>query len=295
MRSWKWISAETADEEALNQLKYREFWKQDIENGHRNQMHVQALKTGSEAVYGSLVYSVKGEDKEKVFHYYISKELLVTIGFPHSSLSRVNEGELEEKLNEADRAPEGFSVILHGLSKHYLDGIDEFEEKMNSVMEEVHRHNRASILNQIYDLRHSLLRWKGLLMKIIELKEGMDEAFLNDTETWTEYRRLTKQLNRAMTLLKEYEEEIDTIINMEEVISSNNGNEIMKSLTVITILFTPLTAWGALWGMNFEKMPELKWTFGYPAALLLIISTTIYVYWYMNSKGFMKDLLRRRK
>jgi hypothetical protein len=69
-----------------------------------------------------------------------------------------------------------------------------------------------------------------------------------------------------MVLIREYEEELDSIIHLEEVISSHRGNEIMKTLTVLTIVFTPIMALGALWGMNFKHMPELEWKYGYLVA-----------------------------
>ncbi|AZB41498.1 hypothetical protein CEF21_03855 [Bacillus sp. FJAT-42376] len=293
--NWKWLSLDSFDDELLGTLDYADQWKSLIQYGHENQMHVQALKLDGEVVYGSLVYSDEGEDVQKILRYYINKHQLVTIGLDTRSLKRVNERDLQQKLQESEQAPEGFFVLLHGLAKHYLDGIDEFEQKMEKVLKEVQRNNKSNILNKIYDLRHSLLFWKSLLLKVVEVKKGIEEAFLGETDSWTEYKRIDKQLERAMSLLKEYQEEIDTIIRLEEVISTNNGNEIMKSLTIITILFTPLTAWSALWGMNFEKMPELKWELGYPLAILIIVATTIFIYWYMNSKGYMKDLLKRRK
>ncbi|MBS2967578.1 magnesium transporter CorA family protein [Metabacillus sp. KIGAM252] len=293
--NWKWLSLESFDDRLLETLDYKNQWKSLIQYGHENQMHVQALKLDGEVVYGSLVYSDEGEDVQKVFRYYINKDQLVTIGLDTRSLKQVNEHDLHKKLQESEQAPEGFFVLLHGLAKHYLDGIDEFEQKMEKVLKEVQRNNKSSILNKIYDLRHSLLTWKSLILKVVEVKKGIEEAFLGKTDSWVEYKRIDKQLERGMSLLKEYQEEIDTVIRLEEVISTNNGNEIMKSLTIITILFTPLTAWSALWGMNFEKMPELKWELGYPLAILIIVSTTVFIYWYMNSKGYMKDLLRRRK
>ncbi|KZZ84146.1 magnesium transporter CorA family protein [Bacillus sp. SJS] len=293
--NWKWLSLESFDDRLLETLDYKDQWKSLIQYGHENQMHVQALKLDGEAVYGSLVYSDEGEDVQKVFRYYINKDQLVTIGLDTRSLKQVNEHDLQQKLQESEQAPEGFFVLLHGLAKHYLDGIDEFEQKMEKVLKEVQRNNKSSILNKIYDLRHSLLTWKSLILKVVEVKKGIEEAFLGETDSWVEFKRIDKQLERGMSLLKEYQEEIDTVIRLEEVISTNNGNEIMKSLTIITILFTPLTAWSALWGMNFEKMPELKWELGYPLAILLIVSTTVFIYWYMNSKGYMKDLLKRRK
>jgi magnesium transporter len=50
----------------------------------------------------------------------------------------------------------------------------------------------------------------------------------------------------------------------------NRMNEIMKVLTVLASIFIPLTFIAGVYGMNFEYMPELKWKFGYFAALGLM-------------------------
>ena len=104
-----------------------------------------------------------------------------------------------------------------------------------------------------------------------------------------------KRMERTMVLLNEYEHEMDSIINLEEVISSHRGNEIMKTLTVITTVFTPIMAFGALWGMNFEHMPELQWRFGYLLSITLITISTFLLYVYLKMKGWTGDLLKGKK
>ncbi|AJY73879.1 CorA family divalent cation transporter [Paenibacillus beijingensis] len=66
----------------------------------------------------------------------------------------------------------------------------------------------------------------------------------------------------------------------------------MKTLTVFTVLCTPMTVLGAIWGMNFKVMPELNLTWGYGAGLAVILLSTLGVYLWMRSKGWMGDLLR---
>ena len=83
--------------------------------------------------------------------------------------------------------------------------------------------------------------------------------------------------------------------HLEEVVSTHRGNEIMKTLTVLTALFTPLMALSALWGMNFEAMPELKWKYGYLIAITLIAVSTLAIYLYLRMKGWMGDILTGRK
>ncbi|RDF61940.1 magnesium transporter, partial [Acinetobacter baumannii] len=64
---------------------------------------------------------------------------------------------------------------------------------------------------------------------------------------------------------------------------------------IFTTLFTPITALGALWGMNFSVMPELNWKYGYVFSLLLIITSTVLIYLYLKKKGWTGDMLQERK
>jgi Mg2+ and Co2+ transporter CorA len=128
-----------------------------------------------------------------------------------------------------------------------------------------------------------------------DLVLGIEEIYLDEISNEQEFRRTCKRLERSLFLTDEYQKELDTMIDMENVISSHRGNGIMKTLTVMTILFTPVMAWGALWGMKFKYMPELKWKYGYLFSVVLIIATTLGLYWYVKVKGWTGDILEVKK
>ncbi len=56
---------------------------------------------------------------------------------------------------------------------------------------------------------------------------------------------------------------------------NNEQNDIIKVLTVVSVVGVPPTLVASLYGMNFKIMPELNWTYGYPYALGLIVLTTV--------------------
>ncbi len=49
-------------------------------------------------------------------------------------------------------------------------------------------------------------------------------------------------------------------------------NEVMKTLTLISTVMLPLTFIAGVYGMNFDRMPELRWYYGYPFAIGLMAS-----------------------
>jgi magnesium transporter len=70
------------------------------------------------------------------------------------------------------------------------------------------------------------------------------------------------------------------LINIEQ-------NATMKVFAVATVLLMPPTLVGAIYGMNFEHMPELKWVEGYPFALaLMVVSGLVPFLWFRKKRWF---------
>jgi magnesium transporter len=90
---------------------------------------------------------------------------------------------------------------------------------------------------------------------------------------------------------------IDTVETLRDIVSgmldiylssiSNKMNEVMKVLTIIATIVIPMTVISGIYGMNFQSMPELAWSFGYPMALLLMLSVAIIMISYFWKKGWL--------
>jgi len=70
------------------------------------------------------------------------------------------------------------------------------------------------------------------------------------------------------------------IINVEQ-------NAIIKTFTVASVALMPPTLLASIYGMNFEVMPELKWSLGYPMALLLMVISAVLPILYFKRKGWL--------
>lgn len=68
---------------------------------------------------------------------------------------------------------------------------------------------------------------------------------------------------------------------------SNRMNEIMKVLTIIGTIFIPLTFVAGIYGMNFERMPELSAPYGYPVALIAMTAIAGMLLVYFRKKGWL--------
>ena len=67
-----------------------------------------------------------------------------------------------------------------------------------------------------------------------------------------------------------------------------NQNKIIKIFSVASVALLPPTLIASIYGMNFQYMPELNQTWGYPLALVLMIASAIVPMWYFRKRGWLK-------
>lgn len=70
------------------------------------------------------------------------------------------------------------------------------------------------------------------------------------------------------------------LVNIEQ-------NTVIKIFTVVTVVFMPPTLIASIYGMNFQVMPEMSWSFGYPLAILLMIMSSMGFLWYFKRKKWL--------
>jgi magnesium transporter len=70
------------------------------------------------------------------------------------------------------------------------------------------------------------------------------------------------------------------LINLEQ-------NNIIKIFSVAAVMFMPPTLIASIYGMNFQRMPELSWPFGYLFALMLMFGSILGIYIYFKRRGWL--------
>lgn len=68
---------------------------------------------------------------------------------------------------------------------------------------------------------------------------------------------------------------------------NNRMNENIRFLTVFSLIFMPLTFIAGIYGMNFEFMPELTWSWGYPFVWLMMLSVAGSLLFYFRRNGWL--------
>ncbi|RXZ00893.1 magnesium transporter CorA family protein [Fictibacillus sp. S7] len=300
LENWKWYEIESIDHKAehikemVHKLPDCTQWLENVEEQNTNYLRIENY--GNEAVlHGCLTYEKEEEEFDHdFFHFYITRSYFVTVGLEVVRLGRTIKKDMIRQMHQCKTAVEGFFILLGEVLNNYLDGIDHFEYKLKELQYDLRQNNNQVLLDRIYDLRQELLIWTDLTIPVEEIKLAAEEAFFDEITQTTEYRRTSVRIERTLNLINHYQHDIDTMLKLEEVLSSHRGNEIMKTLTVMTVIFTPGMMLGSIWGMNFRNMPELDWKAGYAIALGLIGLSIASIYIWLRMKGWTGDLLKSR-
>lgn len=109
------------------------------------------------------------------------------------------------------------------------------------------------------------------------LQEGFDKYNIPE-QLQTYLDDVSDHLTRANSRSSDLRESLSQILNVNATLVAQRQNEDMKKISGwAAILFAP-TLIGAIYGMNFDVMPELHWTFGYPMAIGAMVAFAALLY-----------------
>jgi magnesium transporter len=101
------------------------------------------------------------------------------------------------------------------------------------------------------------------------------------------FRDIADHLSRVTESIDSTDKLLDNALSAHLAQLSIQQNDDMRKLTAGAALFAIPTAIAGIYGMNFDHMPELTWTFGYPLVLGGIGALCGYVYWRFKKSGWL--------
>lgn len=184
-------------------------------------------------------------------------------------------------------------LLLDAIMENFYITIENEEDKVEELISISKNSADPEILIQIEKhrdnfnfLKRSIIPLRDSLFAIKSLKDD-DDFKIIEQETFSYYSRLHQ---KTLELL----EQIDSDMGMLESASnfffssqSHKMNEIMKTLTIVSAIFIPLTFIVGVYGMNFEHMPELKYQNGYYTVIgVMVVIGIIMVFYFKKRKWF---------
>ncbi|MFB6124125.1 MAG: magnesium/cobalt transporter CorA [Haloferacaceae archaeon] len=164
--------------------------------------------------------------------------------------------------------------VVDSVVDEYFEILDEIEDDIEAVEDDIVDDPDTETLEILTSIRRELLSVRRILWPMRDavgvLSRGDSEQVDEASEKY--YRDVYDHLVQLVELVETYR---DLAIGARDIYLntlSQSTNEVMKRLTVVATIILPLTFVVGVYGMNFDgspyNMPELGWTYGYPAVMV---------------------------
>lgn len=180
-------------------------------------------------------------------------------------------------------------ALIDAIIDHYYlvveyvqDAYEELEEQVltkrrNNTVKDIHR-----IRTEIVTLRRAVWPLRDIMNQV---KKG-DVSLIKDM-TAVFFRDLSDHVAQVIEADELLREMLSGILDYYQSSLSNDMNSVMKVLTIIATIFIPLTFIAGIYGMNFQRMPELAWKWGYPAVLGFMAAVAVYLIIFFRRKKWL--------
>jgi magnesium transporter len=214
----------------------------------------------------------------------LKNNLLLTF-HNHQNLNFSNvKQRLEDKSNRLRMNSVDF--LLYSLMDNFVDSYFLYFDKISKSVEYIEEQAIKDVfkvdLKDIYRRRKELIFIKKYIWPTREVINYIikNEPKYFQQQTVIYFKDISDHLFELVDLLEQHNESIANLLSIYMTTITTRTNEIMKTLTIFTTIFIPLTFLTGIYGMNFQYMPELSVKWAYPLLLLLMagIATLLIIY-----------------
>jgi magnesium transporter len=181
-------------------------------------------------------------------------------------------------------------LLLDAIMENFYYTIESEEDKVEALIDLSKKSTNPEILEQIEKhrdnfnfLKRSIIPLRDSLYSIKSIKD--DDVF-NAIEP-VNYSFFARLHQKSLELLDQIEYDMTSLDSASNFFFSEQNhkmNDVMKTLTVVSVFFMPLTFIVGVYGMNFDNMPELHWKYGYFSILGVMFFLLLGMVYYFKKK-----------
>ena len=173
-------------------------------------------------------------------------------------------------------------ALLDIVIDNYIYVISVMGEKIESLEDDLAIEPRQSLITEINNYKRELnfLRKNIKPAKEMILALSKIESNLIDESSYIHFKELQDNINQASDSSDSYREILSDQLNIYHTTISSKLNDIMKFLTIFSVIFIPLTFIAGIYGTNFDVVPELHYKYSYFImwGVILIVAIGMLIY-----------------
>jgi magnesium transporter len=182
--------------------------------------------------------------------------------------------------NRVDRSVVAlFYALLDATVDGYFPAVDLIADRVEAIEEAMMVRGEGDALASMFSLKKQLIAMRRVLAPERDLLNG----FLHrewprlTPATLAYFQDVYDHVVRSIDSLDNYQDLLSNVHDVYVSMASNRLNAVVKRLTAIATILAVPTVVFSLYGMNFTYMPELRWEYGYPLAVLGTVAVSAIV------------------
>ncbi len=182
-------------------------------------------------------------------------------------------------------------VLLDQLVDGYFLRADDLEDRLEELEDRIFADDwdsEVSVQEEMFTIRRDLIDFRRRVVPLREVVNSLlrGEVQWVDQATRVHLQDVHDHVLRSIDVIDSHRELLGNAVEAHLAVVSNNVNLVMKRMTGWGALLLGSTLVAAIYGMNFEHMPELGWKLGYPFALGLMLAITVLGYRQFKRRGW---------
>ncbi|GLW66072.1 magnesium transporter CorA [Actinomadura rubrobrunea] len=228
-------------------------------------------------------------------HVFVGRDFVLTVRHSEAPDLAVVRRRLEA---DPELLRRGTEAVLYAILDAVVDGyapvVAGLQNDIDEIETEVFRGD-PTVSRRIYELSREVIEFQRATHPLLGMLEGLTAGFAKygtDEELQRYLRDVADHATTVVERVTGFRQMLADILTVNATLVSQAQNEEIKHLTQASyaqneeikkisawaaILFAP-TLIGTVYGMNFDRMPELHWILGYPFALALMAGTCVTLY-----------------
>ena len=221
---------------------------------------------------------------------FLSGDFLFTV---HSERMTAVDHVMERLPSDKRILSNGTDFLLYNIVDDMVDGhfplLEKLEECIDNLQDDIFRDARPAHLDELLHLKRdaNILRRVSLPQRELLNQISRGDAQFIQPQHLIYFRDVYDHMFRISETIDVERDLMAGTMDAYLSVVANRTNDIMKVLTILSVVLLPITAIAGIYGMNFDHMPELHWIRGYPFALgLMAVTAGSLLVWFYRKGWF---------
>jgi magnesium transporter len=222
---------------------------------------------------------------------FIGERFVITVR--HGDASRLAPVRADLEAGRASLLEQGPWAVAYAVTDRvvdlYLEVADQIEADLDLIEESVFSREGGIRVQQIYQMKRELVEFRRAVVPLQRPLATITatQSRLVPKEIRRYFRDVQDHLTRTVEQVASYDDLLNSILQARLAQVTVDQNNDMRKIASWAGISAVWTAFAGIYGMNFEHMPELKWTFSYPVLWTLLLGISVFLYRAFRRNGWL--------